>query len=446
MREDDVLFNDRSEAGRRLATRLKGLAGQGVVVLGLPRGGVPVAAEVAEELDAPLDVIVVRKLGVPFQPELAMGAIGEGGATLLDDDVRRRAGVSAEAVAEAELREEGELAARARRYRGDRRPVALEGRVAVVVDDGVATGSSAKVACEVARRRGAGRVVMAVPVGPPGIETAMAGAADEVVCLDTPERFFAVGQYYRDFSQVSDEEVIARLEAARLRAEQGRSGPPAGVSPGEVEGDVEVGADGRVLPGRLVVPRDAVGVVAFAHGSGSSRHSPRNRFVAATLEKAGMGTLLFDLLAPEEEADRATVFDVELLARRLTDATRWLAEGCDATAGLPVGYFGASTGAAGALLAATDPALQVTAIVSRGGRPDLVSGRLAEVTAPTLLVVGSRDEEVLELNLKAQAELTCTNRLVVVPGAAHLFEEPGTLQAVADLAAEWFWRYFANSR
>ncbi len=441
-----MLFNDRSEAGRRLATRLRGLAGEGVVVLGLPRGGVPVAAEVAEALGAPLDVIVVRKLGVPFQPELAMGAIGEGGAAVLDDAVCRRAGISAGAVAEAEQRERGELAERARRYRGDRRPVALEGRVAVVVDDGMATGSSARVACEEARRRGAGRVVVAVPVGPPDIEVAMAGAADDVVCLATPEHFFAVGQYYRDFSQVSDEEVIALLGAARLRAEQGLAVPPVGVPAGEVDGDVAVEADGHLLPGRLVVPEDAVGVVAFAHGSGSSRHSPRNRLVAATLERAGVATLLFDLLTPEEEADRATVFDIELLARRLTDATRWLAEGCDATAGLPVGYFGASTGAAGALLAATDPALQVAAIVSRGGRPDLVSGSLAEVTAPTLLVIGSRDEEVLERNLKAQAELTCTNRLVVVPGAAHLFDEPGTLQAVADLAAEWFWRYFANSR
>jgi putative phosphoribosyl transferase len=207
-----------------------------------------------------------------------------------------------------------------------------------------------------------------------------------------------------------------------------------------VDNDVHVGR--MQLPGRLSIPAGATGLVAFAHGSGSSRHSPRNQYVATELCRAGLGTLLFDLLRPEEEADRSNVFDVPVLAERLADATRWL-RGQPETRSLSVGYFGASTGAAAALCAATQPDLDVRAIVSRGGRPDLAGPCLEAVTSPTLLIVGSRDPAVHELNLQAQARLRCPNQLVVVPGATHLFEEPGTLEAVADLAAEWFVRHLA---
>jgi pimeloyl-ACP methyl ester carboxylesterase len=192
----------------------------------------------------------------------------------------------------------------------------------------------------------------------------------------------------------------------------------------------------------LRVPEGARGLVLFAHGSGSSSRSPRNRYVAGALNEAGLGTLLFDLLTPEEEADRANVFDVELLASRLLLATERVRESPD-TAELPLGYFGASTGAAAALWAAAEPGSGVAAVVSRGGRPDLAAPRLAAVRAPTLLIVGGRDELVLELNRQAQRELGGETRLEVVPGATHLFEEPGALDRVADLAAEWFARHFA---
>ncbi|SCF65279.1 putative phosphoribosyl transferase [Streptomyces sp. Ncost-T10-10d] len=191
------------------------------------------------------------------------------------------------------------------------------------------------------------------------------------------------------------------------------------------------------LHGQLSVPEGAAGIVVFAHGSGSSRHSPRNRFVSTSLNKAGLATLLFDLLTAEEELDRAHVFDTALLARRLTDATRWLLDRSD-TYRLAVGYFGASTGAAAALWAAAEPDSPAVAVVSRGGRPDLAGPRLPTVTAPTLLIVGGDDEMVLDLNRQAQALLRCESRLAVVPGATHLFEEPGALGTVADLAREWF--------
>ncbi|HLB53880.1 MAG TPA: alpha/beta family hydrolase [Gemmatimonadales bacterium] len=203
---------------------------------------------------------------------------------------------------------------------------------------------------------------------------------------------------------------------------------------------VLVEADGVALPGDLSIPVETPGIVIFAHGSGSSRRSPRNRFVADILTEAGIGTLLFDLLTQEEEGDRRNVFDIPLLGRRLLAATRWLA-GQPEAKGHAVGFFGASTGAAAALIAAATSDSPIGAVVSRGGRPDLAGEWLPKVKAPTLLIVGGRDFEVLDLNRSAYEKLTCLKRLEVVPGATHLFEERGALEAVAALAASWFRRY-----
>ncbi|MCF4119661.1 dienelactone hydrolase family protein [Antribacter sp. KLBMP9083] len=437
-----MAFADRVDAGRKLATKLLRLRDEPVVVLGLPRGGVPVAFEVATALGAPLDVILVRKVGVPFQPELAMGALGEDGVRIVNDEIVRKVGVSEHQFADVESRERGELERRALRFRGDRPRVPLAGRTAVVVDDGIATGSTARAACQVARAHGAGRVVLAVPVAPPDWTARLGGDADELVCLDTPDHFSAISEYYVDFSQTSDDEVIACLERASAGATTTAPGT-AGDDPPSQDEEVTVHAGPVRLGGRLTVPDVAAGVVVFAHGSGSSRRSPRNRYVATVLNQAGLGTLLFDLLTAEEERDRANVFDVGLLAQRLVDATRWLRTqpGLDK---LSVGYFGASTGAAAALWAATEPDAGIAAVVSRGGRPDLAAARLPMVTAPTLLVVGGADDVVLDLNRQAQAQLRgCENHLTVVPGATHLFEEPGTLETAAEAARDWFTRHLA---
>jgi putative phosphoribosyl transferase len=437
-----MVFADRVDAGRQLASRLLHVRGEHVVVLGLPRGGVPVAFEVAAALDAPLDVIVVRKLGVPFQPELGMGAIGEDGARIINEEVVGLAGVSEHELAVVESGERAELERRVLRFRGHRPRVPLTGSTAVVVDDGIATGSTARAACQVARAQGATRVVLAVPVAPPGWATRIGGDADEFVCLLSPEPFLAIGQFYADFSQTSDDEVVRCLQQAGRKVAVTTSGScPTGGDPPSRDDDVFVNAGHVRLASHLTLPEATTGVVVFAHGSGSSRHSARNRYVAALLNQARLGTLLVDLLTADEGHDRANVFDIEMLAGRLVDITRWLRTQPE-VAHLRVGYFGASTGAAAALWAATEPGADICAVVSRGGRPDLAAPRLPRVVAPTLLIVGGHDDVVLDLNRQAQAQLRqCENRLTVIPGATHLFEEPGSLRAAAVAARGWFTRY-----
>ena len=210
------MFANRVDAGRRLVAKLEHLRGRSAVVLGLPRGGVPVALEVARALKAPLDVIVVRKLGVPIQPELAMGAIGEGGVRVINDDVVRLAHVSLSELAEVESRERIELDRRVSRFRGHRPRQPLTGRTAIIIDDGIATGSTARAACQVARAQGATWIVLAVPVAPPDWVDRLSTGTDELVCLDTPRSFRSVGEFYVDFSPTTDDEVVECLAAGQL--------------------------------------------------------------------------------------------------------------------------------------------------------------------------------------------------------------------------------------
>ncbi|MDT0460238.1 phosphoribosyltransferase family protein [Streptomyces sp. DSM 41527] len=437
-----MLFTDRADAGHRLAESLGHLQGEEPVVLGLPRGGVPVAFEVARALGAPLDVIVVRKLGVPYQRELGFGAIGEGGVRVISDDIVRRGRLDQADLASVEHAEAAELTRQAERFRAGRRRLDLTGRTAIVVDDGIATGATAAAACQVVRAQGAARVVLAVPVAPPDAAERLRGSTDEFVCLSTPFAFSAVGEWYQDFSQTPDDEVVSLLaqastagaSGARAAAQTAVAEESDAVTETDVAEEVAIDAAGVRLTGDLTVPAGAVAVVMFAHGSGSSRHSPRNRLVAAALNEAGLGTLLFDLLTPAEEAHRSNVFDTETLAERLADATGWLR---GRFAG-PIGYFGASTGAAAALRAAATPDADIGAVVSRGGRPDLAGPLLPAVRAPTLLIVGGNDPLVIDLNREAEAALRAETRLEIVPGATHLFEERGALQQVADLARDWF--------
>lgn len=436
-----MVFLDRRDAGRQLAEQLAPLAEEQPIVIALPRGGVPVAFEVAERLRAPLDVLAVRKLGAPGNPEFGVGAIAEDGTAVVDAYSANRVGMTDDLLDATVRREARELHRRVERYRDGREPLDVRGRTVIIVDDGLATGLTDLAAVRAMRSRGAGPIVVAVPVGAPASVALVGEEADDVVCHTIPRELLGVGRFYEDFSPVSDAEVVALLQAAaRAHAPTpGQMPPPRRISPRArpAERELLLEIAGVELAGDVILPQEPKGLVIFAHGSGSSRLSPRNRQVAATLNDAGLATLLFDLLTDKEGSQRELVFDIPLLARRLESVTRWAIAEPD-TRGLPVGYFGASTGAAAALRAAAAAGDVVRAVVSRAGRPDLAVDRLSYVSAATLLLVGSRDPEVLELNRRAAAMLRCPHRLTVVDGATHLFPEPGTLETVAQLALDWF--------
>jgi putative phosphoribosyl transferase len=298
----------------------------------------------------------------------------------------------------------------------------------VVVDDGLATGGTARAALHAVRTRGPRRLVLAVPVGAPETVASLRAEADDVVCPLQPEALWAVGAWYDDFDPTQDQEVI------RLIAGEAADPPARRRDVREVRIAL---AGGAAIVGDLELPAAARGLVVFAHGSGSSRYSPRNRRVAAELRAHGLATLLLDLLEPAEELDRRLVFDIPLLAQRLIAATRW-AQGDAQTVGLPIGYFGASTGAGAALWAAAELADEIGAVVSRGGRPDLAARRLGDVRAAVLLIVGGNDQVVLDLNRRAMDAMRSRCELSIVPGATHLFGEPGALGEVARLASTWF--------
>jgi putative phosphoribosyl transferase len=223
------------------------------------------------------------------------------------------------------------------------------------------------------------------------------------------------------------------------------AGKPTSIMTTGSEHDVELMQDGFALYGVLGIPTNPSGAVLFAHGSGSGRLSPRNTVVARYLQNHGLATLLLDLLRPDESEDRQNVFNIDLLAERLLLATTWLGRDTRTT-GLPIGLFGASTGAGAALQAAAKTPLNIHAVVSRGGRPDLADAYLSSVTAPTLLIVGGNDDPVVEMNRLAYERLTCEKHMIIVPGATHLFEEPGTLEQVAEDANRWFLRFLTKNR
>lgn len=422
---------NRTEAGQQLAVRLASMALDRPAVYALPRGGVPVAVEISRTLKAPLDLVMVRKIGAPFNPEVALGAVVEGTVpqTILNEGVRQASGADDAYIERSRTRELAEMERRRALYLGKRRRIDPAGRTAILVDDGLATGATMKAALAAMRRQGAARIVVAVPVAPEDALAEIAALADDVVCLNPTRAFRGVGAFFADFHQLTDEETIGLLHQS-WNAET--------ASAGTETRTVSIPPHG--LAGDLTVPTDPRGIVLFAHGSASSRLSPRNRAVAASLNGQGFATLLMDLLTPDEARDRHNVFDIPLLAERLAQTALWIASEPD-IADLPLGLFGASTGAGAALLAAAEMRDRVAAVVSRGGRPDLAGPRLAQVRAPTLLIVGGNDDQVITLNRKALESLTCEKLLKIVPGGGHLFEEAGTLEKVSALAGAWFQHY-----
>ena len=360
-----------------------------------------------------MDVPVVRKVGHPLNSEFAIGALAEDGTMVLDEI--SAADVDDDTLARKKVSTATEIARRVKTYR-DGEPLGhLDDATLVIIDDGVATGATMKAACDMGRAMGAGRIIAAVPVAPAGWKKAMRSHADEMVSLIEPDEFIAVSQFYRSFEQVTDDEVVRirqalKRETVDLRACMMLDG-------------------GRGLPVHVVARPGHRAFVVFVHGSGSSMMSPRNTMVANALSRRGYSTMLFDLLTAGEGDERSNVFDIDLLAERTEKALEWLSEAVK-VARRPTCLFGASTGAAAALVCAARHPEMVQAVISRGGRPDLARSELSKVACPVLLVVGGRDHDVLELNLDAAAHLKHCSGPVVVPGASHLFDEPGTLDLV----------------
>ncbi len=429
-------FHDRDDAGRQLATALAHYRGSHPLVLAIPRGAVPIGRIVADALDGELDVVLVRKLGAPGNPEFAVGAVDEQGAVLLNE-YAAQVGANEAYIRKIAQRELALIRERRARYRPGQPAIAVAGRTVIVVDDGLATGATMVAALQAVRAQGPARLVCAVPVAASDSLERVSALADEIVCLAAPRPFHAVGPHYLDFTGVTDEEVIAVL--AGPVAQDGKASTPP-------SNPVRIPADHVILEGDLVMPSSPHGLVLFVHGSGSSRHSSRNCYVASILNQRGFATLLFDLLTPQEDRDTAARFDIARLARRLDAALQWAWQE-PALRDLPCGLFGASTGAAAALIVASARPGEIGAVVSRGGRPDLAgASSLSRVQAPTLLIVGGADRQVLELNRAAQATMPRGADLVIVPGATHLFEEPGALEQAAAIAADWFARWLRPTR
>lgn len=430
-----VAYRDRHHAGVVLARELSHYSGANALVVAIPHGGVPVGAAVARALAAELDILVVHKLGVPGHPYIAAGALASSGAANINHRAIGSLGLSSVALEQALEKERIELEQRERELHGGRPARSVVGRTVIVVDDGIATGVTLRTAITALRARGASQVVVAVPVAPARALEELRREADQVVCPLVAAPFFTIGQSFEDFSRVSPSFVKQLLEEHEASVESVRLSVPA------TSRDLPIAVGDVRIAGTLTVPHQARGLVVFLHGSGSNRFSPRNAFVARALERAGFATLLVDLLTAEEQAiDGETQelrHDVSLSAARAVAILDWL-EHEPTLRALPLGLFGASSGAAAALIAAARRPKRVAAIVSRGGRPDLAEQVLPEVSAPVLMLVGADDHAVLELNRAAALRLNATHRLELVSGAGHLFEGPGSIEQAAELGTRFF--------
>ncbi|GLU48950.1 phosphoribosyltransferase family protein [Nocardiopsis ansamitocini] len=422
-------FADRAEAGRLLAERVGALAETDPVVIALPRGGVPVGAELARRLSVPLDVLVVRKIGLPGRPEAGVGALAEDGHVCYDDGTLSRLRLSRGQLADVVGAERVELGRRLEVYRGDRQAPRLTGRDVIVVDDGAATGGTARTALRMVRRQCPARLFLAVPVIAPRALTLLQPEADQVVALAVPENFRAVGEWYRDFTQVGDGHVTAVLTELRDAD-----------STGQTERAVRVQVHDRHLDGDLTLPAAIRGAVVC--GVGHGRGSPYNRAIGTVLRQSGYATLLLDLLTPAERNEAANGGSGAgplVLGDRLAAAVSWLRR-ATTVAGGPVGLLGIGTAAPAALVAAARLPHDVGALVLRGGRIDLAGDALSQVRSPALIMVQGADPFVRELAEWALGRLGAPYELVVLPGAEQLLDHSEEWRPVGERAAEWFRR------
>lgn len=427
-----MLIRDRQDAGVRLATALARYKAELPVIVAIPRGGVPVAYEIAASFEAPLEVCIVGKLVVPEFPERGVGAVAEGGGVFVDAPEALRMGVSSEQLGSQLSARRAEVEGRAQRLREGREPVSLAGRTVILVDDGVATGNTAQAAIDAVRTRGAAKVILAVPIAASHPLEVLRDAADEVVCLHETPELYAVGAWYEHFPQLADEDVIATLRrAARREAERAKAARV-------VERELPVRIAAGLLKVTLLLPPSPRAVVLFVHSTGNSRASLKKRYVSRALNAAGYGSALIELRTDREIAleEEEHTSDIGLLASRLLDVTEALrAE--PALRGIPFAYYGTQAGAAAALAAAASCPSWIDVVICRSGRTDLAGSSVLDVHAPTLLIAGGLDVPTLELNRQTLQRLPAIHQLVVVPGASNSFDEPGALDAAASAAVRW---------
>ncbi|MDS1272617.1 phosphoribosyltransferase family protein [Lipingzhangella sp. LS1_29] len=455
-------FVDRSDAGRRLAERVRPFAAADPIVLALPRGGVAVGAELARSLGVDLGVLLVRKLGLPGQPELGVGALAEDGQVTYDDAALARLGVSRDRLSATVRAEQRELRRRSRKYRGDRPVPRMHGRDVLVVDDGLATGASALAALRMVRRHHPSRLVLAVPVGSLTAVERLRSEADDVVLLCAPENFRSVGEWYQDFDQLTDEQVTAlltELDTSHRLPEQEQA-----------ERAVRIRAGDADLDADLILPPQARGTVVLAVLHGKRRE--RSRRLVSELVGRGYATLAVELLSSQEviprersttragvgtgnsadtgvERDRTEAVEptvdpeVGPLAHRLQVAVRWLRRSA-APARNPVGLLGVGPSVAPVLVAASRCPADVAGVVVAGGRVDDAEGALTAVRAPTLALVEGADSVVYELTAWAVRRIDAYHELRRVAGAESLLTEPGQAgqeYEVAAAAGDWFERH-----
>lgn len=420
-----MYFKDRQQAGVILANMIfEKCRRKNPIVVAIPRGGVPVAQPIAYLLDAPLTIIAAKKIGAPSNPEFGIGAVSEDGQVWMDYSEILGIKIEQSEIDRSVEKSIEEMKRQTKVFQHYLKPVNFHGRVVVLVDDGLATGATMLAAIRSLKARGAVEIIVAVPLASEEGLALVKSEVHRVYSAYTPGYFTAVAKWYDDFSPVNDRQVIEILKTVNQT-----SGKKVSTH------EVQIRANGVTLSGELSRPVDCKAWIIFAHGSGSSRKSPRNIEVSKKLNEAGFGTLLFDLLTENEAKVRSTVFDIDFLSQRLVQATRWLRSRPEWEY-KPIGYFGASTGAGAALQACSMSEPNIFAVVSRGGRPDMAK-QLKSVTCPVLLIVGGEDRQVIELNRSAQYLLP-HSKLAIIPGASHLFEEPGALDQVMVFAKEWF--------
>lgn len=419
-----IPFRDRHDAGKQLAEVLAGRRLHEPVVLAIPRGGVPVGSEIASRLGCELGVVVARKLGAPGMPELAIGAVTADGTAFINDEVAGEVGATERYIDQVTQREREEAARREVLFDGHLRPEVRD-RDVIVVDDGLATGATAIAAVRSMRNAGARRVILAIPVAPPASVRRLEHEADEVVCPHVVEDFWAVGQFYIDFRPTVDAEVRQLLDGQRRDA----VADPATSALHVVRGNVTLAAALTVPPGKGPFP-----CVVFVHGLGSGKDSPRNMVISARLVDAGIATALFDLSghgesSPDPRGHAAYIDDLLAVVDRLREEPS-----IDVRR---LGISGSSYGGVVAVEAVHSHAVNPAAMVLRA--PPIDAGDLDAIHVPTLCVVGQEDG-LLDAIRRAVTRSNAAT-LAVVPGASHLFDEPGTLDIAVTLTVDWFTRY-----